>query len=484
MDKQTLIRLVRNAGALLASDITTRVSVYVIYALVARRLGTQDFGRLSLGLTLLYSFQMLASAGVKTLLTREIAKDRSQTRAYMRNGLLLVVGMSLVSIAAMSLLGYALQYPPETCLILVLLSLSLLPISISVVFEAVFTGWERMHYVMFANAPINVLRIGLIVAVLTLGIGLPGVVLAMFASAVVLVGVEGILVRRSLPPMATPDKAHDAMTTLTSLKKLGQQSFTFVGIDFVIAAAASINYLVISKLANEANLGLFNAATQIISPITMLVQTLAVSLLPALSRQVQTNLAGVSRSAAQLLRMKLTFMLPLVIGLFYLCEPAFGLLYGRPEFVAASPLLRIIIWGNLCVVFTSVLGQTLVAGMREHQVLKLVLVIAAIEVTLNALLVSWLGVLGAAITMLVVRVAYVVPHIHFARAMLPGLSIAEAIKRPVVAALGMGLALTVAHAAGINAFVAFGISGVVFLGLLGLLHIDTVKRGLRHFAVP
>jgi O-antigen/teichoic acid export membrane protein len=306
---------------------------------------------------------------------------------------------------------------------------------------------------------------------------LSGVVLALFASAVVLAVVEGVLVRRLLQLAPSTSFKH------TSLKTVAQQSFTFLGIDFVIAAAASINYLVITKLANEANLGLFNAATQIISPVALLVQTLAASLLPSLSRQAQTQLANMGRSTAQLLSLKLSFMLPLVIGLFYLCEPAFQLLYGRAEFAAASPLLRIIVWGNVCIVFTSVLGQTLVAGMREGQVLRLVLVIATFEVVLNAALVWWLGVLGAAITMLVVRIAYVIPHIHFARAMLPELSIAQAIKQPMLAALGMGLALAVAHAAGAPALAALGISSGVFLGFLGLLHHNTIRRGLHQLAL-
>jgi len=474
MDRQNFTRFIRNAGALLASDFVTRLTSYAVYALVARTLGTQDFGRLSLGLTLMYAFQMLASAGAKTLLTREIAKDRSLTASFLVNGTLMVAGMSLVSIIAMALLGAVMQYVWETRLILLLLSLSLLPASISVVLEGVFAGWERMHYIMLANAPMNVLRIGLIIAALTLGIGLPGVVLAMFVSTVMLVLVESALVRR-IAHITLP-KPELRLAHARTLLSLLRQSFTFLGIEFVIATAASIDYLVISKLASEANLGLFNAATQIIAPITIMVQTLAYSLLPLLSRQAQSHLADMGRSTGRLLEAKLTVMLPLVIGLFFVCEPAFQLLYGRPEFAAASPLLRIIVWGNITVVFTSVLGQTLVAGMRERQVLKIVLAITITQVIMNAILVSWLGVTGAAISMLVSKLILTVPHITAVRALLPGLSIAQSINKPALASLGMVLTFIGARSVGTDVLATLGISAVVYLGLLGLLHLQTLRR--------
>jgi O-antigen/teichoic acid export membrane protein len=478
MGKISLVQLVRNAGALLASDLSTRIATYIIYALVARQLGSQDFGRLSLGLTLLYSFQMLASVGVRQLITREVAKDRAQTRKSLSSSTVLVVGMSLFAMLTMSLVGFALQYAAETHLILALLSLNLLPVALSTIFEAIFAGWERMHYTLWATAPVNVLRIGLIGFALIQGLALPGVAIAMVTSSVVLAGAELVLLQRILRATSRAISPANHTTNRGLVTSMAKQSFAFLGIEFVIATTASIQYLVISKLADETSLGLFNAATQVIAPVIMLVLTLSNSLLPVLSRKSQQGMDDMSRSVVKILQFKLALMLPLVIGMFYVCEPVFQLLYGRPEFVLASPLLRITVWGSVCIVFTSVLGQALIVGMREKQVLKMVLALSVTEILMNVGLLTWLGIQGAALAMLITKVAYLALHIYLVKSMLPEISLKQAIVPTFSAALVMALTLAGLHLAGVSTYVSLGVALAVYAGCSVILYWDAVKRSL------
>ena len=74
-----LRRVAANAASMLASDVINRATTFALYALVARSLGAFEFGQLSLALTLFYTFQILAVAGLKTLVTREVAKHRERT---------------------------------------------------------------------------------------------------------------------------------------------------------------------------------------------------------------------------------------------------------------------------------------------------------------------------------------------------------------------------------------------------------------------
>src|SRR5437867_8411028 len=71
-----------NALSILTSDAMNRATSFVLYALVARHLGAHEFGQLSLALTLFYIFQVLAVAGLKTLIIRQVTIDRSQTSRY------------------------------------------------------------------------------------------------------------------------------------------------------------------------------------------------------------------------------------------------------------------------------------------------------------------------------------------------------------------------------------------------------------------
>src|SRR6266571_7237166 len=89
-----------NALSILTSDVMSRMTSFVLYALVARHLGAQEFGRLSLAFTLFYTFQVFAVGGLKTLIIRQVAKDRAQTRLYFLNGMLIVAFTSVVSLIA------------------------------------------------------------------------------------------------------------------------------------------------------------------------------------------------------------------------------------------------------------------------------------------------------------------------------------------------------------------------------------------------
>src|SRR5258708_32401113 len=68
-----------NALSILTSDVMNRATSFVVYALVARRLGTFEFGQLSLALSLFYTFQVFAVAGGKTLIVSRVAQGRSPT---------------------------------------------------------------------------------------------------------------------------------------------------------------------------------------------------------------------------------------------------------------------------------------------------------------------------------------------------------------------------------------------------------------------
>ncbi len=120
-------RIAGNAASILTSNVMNRATTFVLYALVARYIGAADFGRLSVALTLFYTFQVLAVAGLRTLITREVAKDRTKTDRYLVNGSMAVVISSLLSIIILLLFVRLMRYAAGTTSVILLLSLALLP---------------------------------------------------------------------------------------------------------------------------------------------------------------------------------------------------------------------------------------------------------------------------------------------------------------------------------------------------------------------
>jgi len=86
MSYKSVSRLVGNFTSLLTSEVVNRATTFVLYALIARYLGAYELGQLSLALTLFFMSQFIAGAGLKILITREVAKDRTKTGPYLFNG--------------------------------------------------------------------------------------------------------------------------------------------------------------------------------------------------------------------------------------------------------------------------------------------------------------------------------------------------------------------------------------------------------------
>ena len=146
-------RIAVNMTALLTSDVLNRAATFAVYAMVARYCGPKAFGQLSLGLMLLYTFQVFASAGLPTLITREIAKIPNQSGRYFANASMIALGTSLISLTALWMLTVISRYPGDTSTIILLLGLAVLPWSLTTISEAVLRAWERMHMIALSGDP-------------------------------------------------------------------------------------------------------------------------------------------------------------------------------------------------------------------------------------------------------------------------------------------------------------------------------------------
>src|SRR5260370_12902538 len=265
------------ALSLLARDVMSRMTSFVLYALLARRVGAQEFGQLTLAFTLCYTFEVFAVGGLKTLIVRQVAKNRTQTRLYFINGCVIVALSSLASIVALWSFVHLMHSPAATNRVIVSLSLGLLPYTISAVSEGIFQAWEQMRYIAYVNVPVNIAKVAGAFLLLTANRGLYPVVLILLSSLAVVAAVEvWILLRRFSSPPASID-FHFSLATVRS-------AATFLGIDGTLAVMSSLNVLLLSKLATETEVCLYNAATQLMLPLLLVYQSMAQRIFPVMCR--------------------------------------------------------------------------------------------------------------------------------------------------------------------------------------------------------
>lgn len=397
-----------NAMSLLTTDVLNKLTTFVIYATISRFLGTREFGQLSLGLMLFYTGQVLTTAGLPALMTREVAKRRSRSVRYFINGSVAAAMSSLVATSGMIAFAWAMQYDADTRFVICLLSLGLAPFGLATVTEAVFRGWEEMHWIAVANVPINIAKVIGAVLLLRTGFGVISIALLLVGCRVGILLIESALFfwRASL----FRSTFVPARVDVRFIKRLLFKSSTFLGVDGIIAVWTSVNTVLLSKFFGEVEAGLYAAAHQLLQPALLVYQSAVGSVFPAMCKrvvQVDQDLTPLIRWIIDLLML---VGLPVAIALYFMADTGLALLYGDPSFVAAAGVVRLLVVVLLLRAITNAFGHALWAESREATTLRIVAVNLGVNLVIGFLLIPQFGLLGAGWTSLITWLVNAIQH--------------------------------------------------------------------------
>lgn len=425
-----------NAISVLTSDVTNRATSFVIYALVARRLGVFEFGQLALSFSLFYVFQVTAVAGLKLLIIRQVARDRSQTKQYFLNSLSIVTVTSLISLSFLFSFVRLIHYEAQTSAVILALSFGLLPYALSAVCEAVFQAWERMRYIAAINVPANLAKMAGAYLLLASGRGLFAVILMFLVAFLAIAAVEIWLVatRFSSPP---------ARLSFRFCWSTVRSSVTFLAIDKIIAIDSSLNIILLSKLSTETQVGLYTAAAQLLVPLALVYQSIAQCTYPVMCRHARDGVQDLKRISGRATEVLLMLALPAVATIYFLGPWALSLFYKKQTFLEAVPALRIMVWVLIFQVFSYVLGQVLLATHREKTTLQIVIVDVLVTLGVGWPLIAHFGLLGAAFTFFLTRLIGAIQHFIPVSRLFSGISLARISWRPILAASCMAVYLAV-----------------------------------------
>lgn len=435
MDRSNPSRIASNALSILTSDAANKATAFILYAMVARYLGALAFGQMSLALTLFYVFQVFAVAGLNSLVIREVARDRTRTDQYLVNASAVAAAFSLLSTAIMILFVRLMNYAPDTASIIVLVSLGLLPYSLSAICEAVFLALERMQYIAFVRISVNIARICLAFLILSRGYSLHHLMILLLASYVAAVCVQWWLL---LQRVTKPPLRFDPNFLLAMIRSTG----TFLGIDGLMAIRSALVIVLLSKLGSEVEIGLYGAAIQLMAPVLFVYRAVLVSVFPMMCRSFESNFKIWKRRSENLIELLLVIAVPACVALFFLADSALLLIYGE-GFLVASRVLRIMVWVLIMRALIHPFDQMLIISLREKVVFRIIVINVFVTLILALILVSQFGLIGGAIaTLLTSIVAFFQRYVSVSRHLFR-VALGQLAWKPVAAGVIMALYLVV-----------------------------------------
>ena len=122
----TVQRIAKNTGVIIAGDVVNKAIGLVIVIFLARYLGAAGYGKYAFVFAFLMFFGIIADLGINQILVREISRDRSLASKYIGNAVVIKFILSILAIASAAIIITLMPYPADTTTYVYIMSLTLL----------------------------------------------------------------------------------------------------------------------------------------------------------------------------------------------------------------------------------------------------------------------------------------------------------------------------------------------------------------------
>lgn len=392
MTESTLIK--KNSFYSLLSVSSRLIANIIVFWLIARIYGPDQFGIFTFAHTTATLLILLADFGFDILLTTEISRARDQALNIFQNILSYKILFSILAFVIMWVFSFIGNYSDETKISLQIFSFFLIFTTLTNFSLALTKGFEKFGYESIVQLIAN---FSLVIIVITISFLKLNILI--IATTFVLTRLLALLLsiyfnNKLLPQLSF--KIH-----FPKEKEFHQKVLVF-GFHLLFANLFfQIDTILLSLWKGNLYVGLYQAVFKFIILPLMIPDILNLTLLPVLSR-LFVNETEKALKISYLLNKLLFFLsLPITLILYVYAEDIIYIIYGSSQYTASIPVLKIFAF-NVFIRF-SFEAFALILTTTNRQIIRMFTVIAAtvLNVILNSLLIPKYGISGAAMVSLI-----------------------------------------------------------------------------------
>ncbi|MFN6465861.1 MAG: oligosaccharide flippase family protein [Nostoc sp. DedVER02] len=416
-------KIISNSLSMIANRLAQSITAFVLTAAIARTLGAEALGQYLLAYSYYFIFVGIASQGLKTLFTRELAREPERTPVYLMSGTWLQLIFSFFSYGALVLVVFLLPYSSKTSTICYIMGLTIIPFALSNVTESIFQAQEKMHLIAIATIPVYILRIIVMIWAMQLKYGIEylGVILC-FSETLILV-IEWILIARLVKIQWEID-GNFVFHTIKSAR-------TFFAIEAIAVVNSRIQILILSLLGNEFLVGLFGGIAQLLQPFLIIANSITLAIFPRLSKAVTQGREQQKQITEGMIEVLLMMGLPLFIGLLFFGKDLLIFVYDA-SFSQANLALSLSAASLVVLPFIRPLSYLLVANGFEIVNLREVVITTTLGSLIGIVLVSEYKLMGAALMALLMTIIGCSQYVYFSYFHLFSLNLWRIMRRPLI----------------------------------------------------
>lgn len=422
-------QLVVNTLSILANRLAQAITSFVTVAFIARIRGPYELGQYLLAFSYYFIFMNIASQGLKTLFTREIARNPLETPVYLVSGTLLQLLFSIIGYVLLFVVVFALPYKSDSSTVCYIMGLTIIPFSLSNITEAIFQAQERMHLIAISTVPVYIMRVLLMLCAMKLNYGVRFVAVILVISETLVLLVEWGLITRIVKPQGR--------INLNFMWHTVKTVRTLFAIEGMAVINDRIQLLVLSLLGGEVVVGIYGGILQLMQPFHIISHSLGMAVFPAMSKAVTLGQEKQRHLVEIISEMLLSVALPIIVGLSFIGGDLLIFVYHNLSFAEATVALNVLALTLITTSFGQPLCFLLVANGLEWVNLREVLIATVVGGLLSVVLVSQYHLVGASTAVLLTSIIGLCQYMYSVYNRLFSLNLWRIILRPLLISILM-----------------------------------------------
>ncbi|MBN1679531.1 MAG: oligosaccharide flippase family protein [Anaerolineae bacterium] len=371
-------RIAKNSLAPIILNLFNRGIDFAFAFIMLRILGPEDAGIYYYAIVIFGWFDILTNFGLNTLLTREVARNRSAAGRYLFNSTVLRLGLAAISVPLVA--GFLVTrqitvdpaLEPQAIAAIILLYVGLVPNSISTGLTALFYAFEKAEFPAVITTVSTIVKVIIGLATLLLGWGVVGLAGGAIITNLVTVIILGGLARPLITGFFQPiDQG--------LIRHMLGESWPLMINHLLATVFFKIDVVLMEAINGNTIVGQYSTAYKWLDALNIIPAFLTMALLPIMARQAHDDRPGLKRNYRLAVKLLVMVALPVAVVTTFIAEPLIRFLGGAEYLPAGGVALQIMIWSIPIGWINSVTNYVIVALDRQ----RTLTIAFAIGVTFN-----------------------------------------------------------------------------------------------------
>ncbi|MGZ7107700.1 MAG: flippase [Methanobacterium sp.] len=400
----TARNIAKNTTVLFIATIISYVLGFFINIYIARYLGAEGFGIISLALAITGIFAIFTDLGLNTLTIRDIARDKSLTEDYITNTTIIKIFLSFLTIGLLILTVNIIGYSLEVKYVIYIITLSLIFGAFTSIFNSVFQALQKMEYMSIGNILNSVLLFaGVILGIYyNLNIFFFAAIYMVANLLVLIYSVLAYIWKFSIPNV-------DINLSIWKLKL--KEALPF-GITNIFGSIYYwIDTVMLSIMVGNEVVGWYNAAYRLMFVFLSIYSVYMSSMFPVMSKFYGTSEKFLKLSYERSFKYLLLISIPIAVGTTLIADKVILLIFGS-EFIPAILTLQVLIWTIPFLFINGLSGNLLNSINRQLTITKTTSIAAVVNIALNLVLIPKFSLYGSSFATVVTEIMLLVILTH------------------------------------------------------------------------